>query len=236
MIKQLSIAALFAALAASATFGAERKPLVEIDTDQFTEDTQSMAQGAGDEHLALAWWIPNEFWGSILERDATTPQSDKDAMLEALAGVSLLAVTQADISRFGAFNFYDKEQVEEGMSVTFQDEEGAPQQVKLLRNPNPDLEIVLSIFKPILGNAMGQLGQNMYFYVLDDVSKSDFRILDPYEPGQIRVALTRSDSKALSAEIDLPINSLFVPRKCPNGKDAHITWAYCPWSGEKLVD
>jgi hypothetical protein len=34
--------------------------------------------------------------------------------------------------------------------------------------------------------------------------------------------------------LETPLNSLFVPRTCPNGKPAHVSWKFCPWGGERL--
>ena len=83
---------------------------------------------------------------------------------------------------------------------------------------------------------MGNLGKNMHFYVLNDKSKSFPRLLDPYRKGQINIQLSRKDDVLMTASIEMPLNSLFVPRKCPNGKDAHISWKYCPWTGKRLEE
>jgi len=99
---------------------------------------------------------------------------------------------------------------------------------------NPELELVLGIFKPILGAAMGNLGKNMHFYVLDDRTKSSKRLLDPYHAGRIRVQLAKTQGDIMTAEIETPLDALFVPRICPNGREAHVSWNYCPWSGTQL--
>jgi len=215
---------------------AERKSIKAIDIDELTSDTQVILKGAGDNHLAIAWWIPNEFWESIFYRDATTSESDKKAMLDTWSGVSLLAVVQADISAFGAFKFYSKEEVEENMTLSYSDSNGKKQRLSLMQTIDLELMIVLGVFKPILGAAMGNLGNNMHFYVLNDRAKSVPRLLDPYRNGQIDIQLTSRDKVLIDASIEMPINAVFVPRKCPNGKDAHISWKYCPWSGKKLEE
>ena len=235
-MSRLLISSFFLLWAATCTLAAERKPIEEVDSDQFTADTQVTPAGAGDDHVALVWWIPNEFWESILARDSTTAEADKQAMLDAMAGISLLAVVQADISQFGAFDFYSMEEVAEHMEISYTNDLGKQQNLVPMEDVNPDLEVVLGVFKPILGGAMGNLGNNMHFYVLGDVSENADRILDPYEQGVIHFQLKRRDQGQLTGEIDLPLNALFVPRKCPNGKDAHVSWQFCPWSGERLPE
>ena len=61
-------------------------------------------------------------------------------------------------------------------------------------------------------------------------------MVDPYLQGLISVQIAKRNGDLMTADIEMPLNSLFVPRKCPNGKDAHISWKYCPWSGKLLVD
>ena len=220
-------------LTASVSFAADRKAMRDVDSDSFTKDTQVSFKGSGDDNISIAWWIPNEFWDSILARDTGTSDADKKSMLDALEGVSLLAIVQADVTQLGAFNFYSKDEIEKIMELSFINADGRKKNLSIMKKINPDLEVVLGIFKPILGAAMGNLGTNMHFYVLNDKSRSS-RILDPYEEGTIHIELEKRNKAELSADISLPLDSLYVPRKCPNGKDAHISWRYCPWSGGKL--
>ena len=215
---------------------AQKKSLSTVNTDAFTADTQAFFESSGDNHVALVWWIPNEFWEAILSRDATTSEADKRSLLDALSGVSLLAVVQADISDFGAFTFYTKEEVESAMKIDFSDEKGNITNVKPLQKIDADLEVVIGVFKPILGAAMGNMGNNMHFYVLSDTTASSDRLIDPYKKGALDFQLKKKNKSTMETAIELPLNALFVPRKCPNGKDAHISWDYCPWSGKALKE
>ena len=215
---------------------AEKHPLKDVDTDELTFDTQYMPKVAGDNQMALIWWIPHEFWGALFSRDTTTSEVDKKEMLDALSGIYLLSVVQADITFFGAFKFYSKEEIEKKMLISFTDANGKRQQLSPMQRINPDLEILLGVFKPILGSAMGNMGNNMHFYVLNDKPNSSSRLLDPYRKGHISVQLSKRNGDQMTAGIEMPLNALFVPRKCPNGKDAHISWNYCPWSGKRLEE
>lgn len=234
-MKKLFVAVMLALALSSHTMAAEKKALKDIDSNEFTTDTQVMLQGAGDKHVALAWWIPNEFWQSVMERDKNTSEADKKAILEAMSGTSLLAIVQADITSLGAFKYYSKEEIEKKMQISFSDAAGKNHKLKPLQSIDPNLEVVLGLFKPILSSAMGNLGSNMHFYVLNDKSNSS-RLMDPYLRGRLTIQLAKKESALMAANIELPLNSLFVPRKCPNGKPAHISWQYCPWKGERLAE
>ncbi len=223
-------------LAAACAIAAEKKPIKDVNIDAFTKETQATAKGSGDNHVAITWWIPNEFWESIFARDQTTSEIDKKTMLDAVAGVSLLAVAQADVSPVGAFKFYTKASIQNQMMISYTGAMGEKRSLSPMQVIDPDLEVVLGIFKPILGAAMGNLGSNLHFYVLDDKIKSSRRLIDPYREGRINIKLAKKTGDRMTAEIEMPLNCLYVPRKCPNGKDAHITWNYCPWTGRPIVD
>lgn len=95
---------------------------------------------------------------------------------------------------------------------------------------------MLEMIKPVLGSAAGNLGLNMHFFVLDDNNTEKRRKMDPYQFGELNFQIGERNGELMKATLSLPLNSLYLPRKCPNGKDAHVTWEYCPWTGEKLED
>jgi hypothetical protein len=235
-MKKLLFISCVIVLAVICAMAAEKKPLKDVDTNAIIKETQVSVSESGDKHVAITWWIPNEFWEAILYRNAAIGETEKKAMLDAMSGISLITVVQADVTSLGAFKFYSKEEIEKKMLITFTDAGGKKLMLKPVQKINPDLEIVLGVFKPILGAAMGNLGNNMHFYVLNDKSKTSLRLLDPYRKGLLSIQLTKRNDGVMTANIEMPLDALFVPRKCPNGKDAHISWKYCPWTGKRLED
>lgn len=227
-----TIATLLCLLLGADAAAAERRALTDIPVEALTKDTQVQPAG-GDRHLTLVWWVPYEFWAAMLARDAGIPQANKDALLAAVKGISLLGVVQADISAMGAFNYYSEDDVAAHLAATATDAGGKARPLTLLKEINPDLQVALGVFKPILTSAMGNLGANFHFFVLDDRAGAG-RMMDPYLPGTLTVNLAKSDGAPLTARIEAPLDSLFVPRNCPNGKPAHVTWKFCPWNGERL--
>ncbi len=213
----------------------ERKKIAAIDTDKLTTDTQVSAS-CGDDHLNLAWWIPNEFWEATFANDHSTSDADKKQILNTMRPYSILAICQADISNFGAFNFYSKYEIENRLVLKVETPSGRVREIAPLKDIDPDLQIMLNAFKPILSAAMGNLGENLHFYVLQDTNDSGERLIDPYANGALHIQLRERDGTRLDTAIETPLNSLFVPRKCPNGKEAHVTWKFCPWTGQKLSD
>ena len=213
----------------------ERKKLSAIDTDKLTTDTQVTAT-CGDDHLNLVWWIPHEFWQATFVNDQSTSETDKREILDTMKPYSILAICQADISNFGAFKFYSKSEVLNKLVLKVESANGRVREITPVKNVDSDLDIMLSAFKPILSAAMGNLGENLHFYVLKDTDGAGNRQIDPYSAGSLGIQMRERDGTRLETSIELPLNSLYVPRKCPNGKDARVTWKFCPWSGQKLSD
>ena len=225
--------AVLATLLSLPSQAAERKPVSQIDTDALASETQPDATG-GDDCISFVWWIPQEFWAAVLAKDATITEKDKQSFLGAFKPYSVLAVCQADINAFRMFKYYSEEVVRKGMTVFLSDETGKRIKITPLAEIPSDTAVVLGRFKPILKSAMGKLGDNVHFFVLPDKTAAGNRVIDPYLSRTLSVQLSKSDQKLITAQIPLPLDSLFVPRLCPNGRKAHISWRFCPWTGVAL--
>ena len=186
--------------------------------------------------MNLVWWIPHEFWQLAFLNDKTTSEADKESILRTLKPYSIIAVCQADISHFGAFRFYTKNEIADKLHIKVTNKDGSPHEIAVVEDVNPDLKILLATITPILSASMGDMGKSFHFYVVESVDSTGLRQIDPYSTGVLNVRLLTRNGDSLKATIELPLNSLYVPRKCPNGKEAHVTWKYCPWTGKKLPE
>ena len=154
-------------------------------------------------------------------------------MLVLLSRYAVLSVVQADVSPFGAFKFYDKETIMEGLKIEAIDANGQARVLSHTEPSDPDVRLMLDQVRPVLTQAMGNMGQNMYFFPVPLLDEDGERTVTPYEESTVRVTLLR-DGSPQAVDIEAPLDSLFIPRTCPNGKPAHVSWKYCPWSGKKL--
>ena len=218
-------------LLASFAYAIDKKEITDVDLNALTVEGQVMTGGAND--LALVWWIPSEFWEVSMRQDAMVPEAQVEQVMGILENHSVLAVVQADVSPFGSFEFMGKDQIMAGLKVEVVRANGDAETISHTEPADPDLRIMLDQMRPILAQAMGSMGQNFYFFPLPGVAENGDRLVSPYERAVIRVGLM-NDGVPATAEIELPMDSLFVPRHCPNGKPAHVSWNHCPWSGKKL--
>ncbi|MDH5434333.1 MAG: hypothetical protein OEY19_10345 [Gammaproteobacteria bacterium] len=212
----------------------ERKAFKDISSTELTTETQAQAETINDKHISMVWWVPYEFWASIFSRDPNITDSARKEMLGILKDYSVLAVVQADVSSIGSFKFYSKEQVLSELEVSYTTSHDKKYSLSPDNNVSSDMELMMSQISPMLQAAMGNLGANFHFFIYRDTEKKGKRIINPYKKGTLSVTLKGKDDEKLYVEFKTPLNSLYVPRICPNGQKAHISWNYCPWSGKKL--
>ena len=207
--------------------------MVDVDTDALTGQTQFSAP-CGADHMNLIWVIPIEFWKAAFEQDPSMTAQQRAQIIGALEEFVIFGIVQADISDVGAFDFYSNAEVSGGLKMSYTDTEGNSRAIKLADEVPSDAQQLLGAMKPILTAAMGNMGQNFHFMVVEDNDGTGKRAWDPYAFGDTTVELKTRGGAELKAKLEGPVDALFVPRKCPNGKDAHVSWKFCPWTGEKL--
>ena len=214
-------------------FAQKPKAFKDVDSDALTTETQLSAPCGSDE-MNLVWVIPIEFWQVVFAQDPSITDAEADEVLNVLKGLVLVGVIQANISDLGAFDFYSEDEVKTGFRLIGVDQAGKRSPISEVAKIPDDAKILLETMRPILTAAMGNMGRNLHFIVMEDSNAGGGRAIDPYSSGKLEVHLVNRDGNPLKAEMEMPINSLFIPRKCPNGKDAHVTWKFCPWTGQKL--
>ena len=211
----------------------ERKDLADVNSADLTTQTQQMS--SENRILDMVWWIPVEFWETVLRQDPGVSRAEADAMLDVMRPFFLVVVVQADISQFGGFSFIPEDRIRSGLQVTYTNDRGNRSRLSVLPTTNPDFEVMLQQLGPVLANAMGNLGQNFQFYAFSAVDGDGNRIASPYEKGVLNIRLNGREGAAPTIfDFEGPLDALFVPRICPNGRPAHVSWSFCPWDGSRL--
>lgn len=205
------------------------KPLAEVVLDDFTRDTQVLL--SGDHALVQAWWIPVEFWQAALSQ--ASPALAEQAVTR-LQPYSMVAVVQADVSTLGGFAFYSRDDLQQRLQVQWQ-RGGQMQTLSLPSSVSPAVQQLLMQLTPLLSRMMGDVGRNLHFFVLDNQDARGQRWVSPYEDGAVTIRLAATATQpAHTLTVELPVNALFEPRRCANGKPAHLSWRFCPWDGAPL--
>jgi hypothetical protein len=207
---------------------AQQIPIEELFNETYRFDIAS-------DSLGIAWWISWDYWKTAFLQDKQISPTEIQSFESELRPVFMLAVVQANVSSEGNFDFFSEEKIQRGLKVTYINRDGKAITLKPIEKISPNLSLLQQSLRPMLSKAMGKFGQNVWLFVYSDVDSSGKRIVSPYEPGELRLSLAdKNGVKRSQLVFEFPLNSLFVPRLCPNGKPAHISWKYCPWDGTNL--
>jgi hypothetical protein len=220
-------------LCAASAMGVDRKDIGQVSTDEITQETQAVITTEGGQ-LHVLWWLPVEFWASALANDTMLTQQQKLAMLTTFEPYLVVAAGSAELIPFGATNFHTKERVGSNLTLVFIGDDGVRAELVPQEAMDPHLDQVLTQMKPILARAIGNLGNNIHFFTCDNRLEDSTLLVDAYESGRLEMSIMQDDGLSVANIVETPLNCLYIPRKCPNGKDAHVSWNFCPWTGEKL--
>ena len=229
MLRVLSSIAILWSLMLALPVSAQVVPINELSTDELSEETQQVPPNTPDDYYALTWWLPYEWWATLMEEDS-------EEMLAQLKPYTVIAMVEADIGPLGSFTYYSERDVAKTLAVSFVDPDGNRTPLEIVDDVPSDLALLIAMMKPVISAAMGNMGESLHFFVLDDQTSMGSRIADPYGNGSLEVSFVDHKDRSWSTQTPFPLNSLFIPRMCPNGKPAHVSWSYCPWTGTKLPE
>ncbi len=207
---------------------AERRATSEVSIDALIRETQSPV--STPHRLDLVWYVPVEFWQVAMSGPSVNP-AQRDALISAIDSTFIIITVQADVSPLGAFDYFDVKP-----QAIYRAASGATEALEPLAELPPQMAAMIGVLKPIMSQALGALGQNISYYVYSD-QEDGARRVSPYVQGAIEVAMSGRDGVVRSQHrIELPLDTLHMPRLCANGKPAHISWTHCPWDGAKLAE
>lgn len=213
----------------------EKLPLEEVDIDRLITDTQKEINQPNG--VSVVWFLPETAFFRVLTEGAELPESQREEMRALLQGKCVVAIVRAHIGVFGGFTFFDKETVLRGTTIAVAKGDDKPLPMHLLEDVPTDLTLIVNAIKPIFANAIGRMGENMHFFVYDNRTPDGTKIYDPYASDEVVIAFEEMGRlPAHKSRYDTICDSLFKPRFCKNGKRAHVSWKYDPWTGEKLPE
>lgn len=199
-----------------------------IDYNKFIKETQNTISESGD--ITMAWWIPIEFWEVTFDRDKSMTELQSKEIINALKPYVIYAVVDGKLGPLGGIKYISGDSI--GRTIKLEDTEGIEYKPLETEMINSDVQNLLSVFKPILKNMMGQLGENMNFFVFNDVKADMSRVIDPYISGNVKLSFSDNIFNWKT-----PLGSLLPLKKCPVDNELlDGSWKYCPWHGKKLVE
>lgn len=194
--------------------------------DKLIAQTQITESGADE--IVLIWWIPVEFWELTFKNDPSISEAQANEIISVLKPYAFLAIADGDMSPFGTVTYVHSDSIRQTLTMNVNEHSYSPiEEMDIL----PDVENLLAAMKPVLKNMLGQLGQNLNFYVFSDYDEDGARIFDPLTDKKVSTSYL---GKSFSWRT--PIGALLPEKSCPKENYMYDgSWTYCPYHGVKLV-
>jgi hypothetical protein len=223
-MKATSVARIFAG-AALCVFFLGSSAARATDMQQLVQETQQMSHES--EHLALVWWIPQEFWETSLNANPNVTPAARKQMLSALEDFQIVALFRA---RAGANGLTEVPPKEDMLANARFDLNGKTIEPLDPAKISAGAQALVATIKPLLGGMLGQLGQGMQLVVYP--SKLDGkRLIDPNKPGGFQY--TFYDQRF---HWRLPLASLLPKKMDPTTKEEFPgNFDFNPYTGGKLI-
>jgi len=199
------------------------------DPDYKTFLKQTQLTNTENGAIDVVWWIPLEFWEIALKRNEDISEAQLTDFLEVLKPYVMFAVVKGESGEFGDFTFSPFETFEGKVTAisTF----GKTEDPIAFEDLSVSVQTLITMVKPILKSAMGQMGENMHFFVFEDQPKKK-RNFDPLAEGEISLQVI--DTKY---SWPTPVEALLPLKLCPiDAAEWNGAWNYCPIHGNELVD
>ena len=200
----------------------------QVDLNKFIAETQ-LSSGNADQ-IKMAWWIPIEFWKIVFSKDQSVSAEQTQTYINTLSPYVLFAVVDGEVGSFGGVTYKSYESIKP--CIVASDDANRKFNPLDESETSADVKNLLDIFKPVIENMLGQMGQNLHFFVFRDQDSHDKRIFDPFQPGTLHFNVCGEDYKW-----KLPLSCLLPLKYCPIDHEMmNGAWIYCPWHGEKLLE
>lgn len=178
--------------------------------------------------MDLIWWLPIEFWKASFAQDPSTTAEDLNNITDLFEGYELFALMKGKIGPFGGITYKPLEDILENVKIIYDGEE---LQIEDKKNISSDLNNFITLMKPMMSNMMGPMGENMHFVVFKDDSNSGLIPINSIKKSTLVVSYDN-----FSKNIELPLGSLILEKKCPKDRKLHSgNWNFCPIHGDPLI-
>jgi len=194
------------------------------DIQKLVTETQRLAQEPNE--ITLIWWIPTEFWATVLRDNKQVSEEQKEAFAKILNDYLVFAVVSADMGPMGGMTPKPRAKVIESTELRVGKTVVAPLNSSEI---SADMRNFVDMMKPMMANMLGQFGQGIEFLVYPNPAA-----------GAPRVDATKSGFLAYTAfghkyDWKLPLSCLLPPKFDVKTKQEFPgDYIFNPYSGERL--
>ncbi len=198
----------------------------QVDVNALIQETQKRSDKPGE--MTFVWWIPEEYWRASFAQNPNMTAAQIEEFVKVFRPYTLVAAVDGNMGSYGTVTYKTETEIRSKISII--DSQGNSYPPLSEEAVSVEAKSFLAAKKPMLANALGPLGQNMYFFIFPAQNKDGQDIAAVKKEGAFSVKLGEGEFKW-----KLPLNSLLPAKTCPTCKEK-ISGAYkfCPWDGTKL--
>lgn len=211
---------------ACAADAATTLPPERVKVNELTQDLQRSSQAA--ESLDLVWWIPAEFWDVVMSGEQDMGEKTRREFADLFRSYTIVAAVKGKISSFGVTDFESESDLRAKLRV--HDATGKSHEPIATDKVDRRLTMLIQVMRPMFKNLLGEMGDNMQFYVFPGKGTDGKRLANPVGSGTFNVSLGDE-----SYSYRLPLGSLLVPRRDPStGEVFPGSYRFNPYTGTEL--
>jgi hypothetical protein len=201
-------------------------PLENVTIGALTEDT--LMASPDDENVAMAWWLPREFWELCLMDEGNLPP-ELVPLLGEIDKFVVIAAADGSFSPFGLPKHDSEPEVRRNLRLI--DSYGWTHKPLSSQETPGDLTLIFDMMRLVLARILGAVGEGFHFFVFPGKGQAGSRIAQASRPGQFKIK-TNADV----CEFRTPLSAILEPKLCPlDGAPMSGDWNYCPWHGQVLM-
>lgn len=212
--------------AAFATDSPATLPPERVKVNELTQDLQRSSQAA--DSLDLVWWIPAEFWDVVMTGEKEMGEKTRGEFGDLFRSHTIIAAVKGKIGSFGVTDFESESDLRAKLRV--RDATGKSYEPIAADKVDRRLTMLIQVMRPMFKNLLGEMGDNMQFYVFPGQDANGQRLANPVGSGSFNVSLGDE-----SYSYRLPLGSLLVPRRDPStGEVFPGSYRFNPYTGTEL--
>jgi hypothetical protein len=222
----VAVLSAFPALSSAATDTAFAPGSDAVDYAALTRDLTLNRDVDG--RMTITMWMPDQFWRASLQNSGRLTDQGIAQYIAVIHPYTLVAVLDAQRG-ITAFRYTDIDTMVN--DVTIEDAHGTTYSPLPPDSVAEDMKNLIQIFRPLLSNMMGTMGQHMEILVFPSVDKTGHLIADPKKDGSLTVHLGD-----IALRYRLPLGSILPPSLDPKtGETFPGSYHFNPYTGSKLA-
>ena len=199
----------------------------KVNINKLTEETQQVSESP--DKMQLIWWIPTDFWKAVFDQDNNIPKDQASTMLSHLEKYTMIVAVDGDIDVNGDITYHSEQDIFNKLKIS--DDKNESFKPLLYDEIDLDTQQLINIMKPMLGQMLGKVGENMHFFMFQKREDPLYKIVDPVHSKTFEVMVDNEKFKW-----NLPLSSLLKPKRCSvDNKHLDGAFMYCPYHGTKLI-